>query len=191
MPTPARTSLDEIIAAAWTILEMDGIEALTMQRVAGAVGVRPPSLYKRVQSRGDLVRLLIEDVYRRLAAAIDGAAGSGDPRRDLAAVARAFRAFAHAHPRAYDLVFGPIREGWRPDLATLAPANSAVLSIAASLAGADHALEGARMIVAWAHGFVSMELAGAFRLGGDVDEAFTFGIERLAVALAEPAPRRG
>lgn len=43
------------------------------------------------------------------------------------------------------------------------------------------------MIVAWAHGFVSMELAGAFRLGGDVDDAFTFGIERLAVALAAPA----
>ena len=187
MPTPARTSLDEIIAAAWTILEMDGLDGLTMQRVAVAVGVRPPSLYKRVRSRGDLVRLLVEDAHRRLAAAIDAAAGSGDPWRDLAAVAHAFRAFAHAHPRAYEVVFGSIREDWRPDLATLAPANDAVLSIAASLAGPDQALKGARMLVAWAHGFVSMELAGAFRLGGDVDDAFTFGIERLAVALAAPA----
>ena len=50
--------------------------------------------------------------------------------------------------------------------------------------GVEHALEGARLVVAWAHGFVSMELAGAFRLGGDVDEAFAFGVERLAVALA-------
>jgi AcrR family transcriptional regulator len=187
VPTPARTSLDEIIAAAWTILEMDGLEGLTMQRVAVAVGVRPPSLYKRVRSRGDLVRLLVEDAHRRLAAAIDAAAGSGDPWRDLAAVAHAFRAFAHAHPRAYEIVFGSIREDWRPDLATLAPANDAVLSIAASLAGPDQALNGARMLVAWAHGFVSMELAGAFRLGGDIDDAFTFGIERLAVALAAPA----
>ena len=187
MPTPARTSLDEIIAAARTILEADGLEAVTMQRVAGAVGVRPPSLYKRVRSRGDLVRLLVEDVYRQLAGVIANASGSGDARRDLGAVAHTFRAFAHAHPRAYDLVFGAIREDWRPDLATLTPANNAVLSIAASLAGPDHSLEGARMIVAWAHGFVSMELAGAFRLGGNVDDAFTFGIERLAVALAAPA----
>lgn len=155
-----------------------------MQRVADAVGVRPPSLYKRVRSRGDLVRLLVEEAHRRLAAAVSEAAGSGDPRRDLGAVAHAFRAFAHAHPRAYAVVFGSIREDWRPDPATLAPANDAVLRIAASLAGPDHALEGARMLVAWAHGFVSMELAGAFRLGGDVDDAFMFGIERLADALA-------
>jgi hypothetical protein len=40
------------------------------------------------------------------------------------------------------------------------------------------------MVVAWAHGFVSMELAGAFRLGGDVDDAFAFGVDRLASALA-------
>lgn len=30
---------------------------------------------------------------------------------------------------------------------------------------------------AFAHGFVSMELAGAFRLGGDLDEAWRYGIE--------------
>jgi hypothetical protein len=39
--------------------------------------------------------------------------------------------------------------------------------------------------VAWAQGFVSMELAGAFRLGGDIDAAWHFGIVRLIDALAE------
>jgi hypothetical protein len=29
-----------------------------------------------------------------------------------------------------------------------------------------------------------MEIAGAFRMGGDVDAAFDFGVERLADALA-------
>ena len=191
MPTPARTSLDDIVAAARGILEADGLDGLTMQRIADAVGVRPPSLYKRVRSRGDLVRLVTEDVARQLADATNATIGSGDPRRDLAALAHAFRSFAHAQPKAYALIFGALPDAWRPDPATLAPASAAVLSTAASLAGPHRALEGARTIVAWAHGFVSMELAGAFRLGGDVDEAFAFGIDRLGLALGPPSLESG
>jgi hypothetical protein len=42
------------------------------------------------------------------------------------------------------------------------------------------------MVFPWAHGFISMELAGAFRLGGDVDAAFEFGLRRLVAAFAPP-----
>ena len=188
MPTPARTSLDSIVAAARGILEADGLEALTMQRVAEVVGVRPPSLYKRVKSRDELVRLVNEDVASELADRVDRAAGSGDPRRDLRALAYAFREFGHANPGAYAAIFSRLPEASRPDLATLAPANDAVVATAASLAGTEYALDSARLVVAWAHGFVSMELAGAFRLGGDVDAAFDFGIDRLTDALARASP---
>ena len=183
MPTPARTSLEGIVEAAREILEADGLAALTMQRVAEAVGVRAPSLYKRVKSRDELVRLVVEDVASELATQVGRAAGSGDPRRDLRALANAFRAFGHANPGAYAAIFSRLPEASRPDLATLAPANEAVVATAARLGGQEHALENARLIVAWAHGFVSMELAGAFRLGGDVDAAFEFAIDRLTDAL--------
>jgi len=33
-------------------------------------------------------------------------------------------------------------------------------------------------------GFISMELAGAFQLGGNVDDAFDYGLEKLSIALA-------
>jgi hypothetical protein len=59
-----------------------------------------------------------------------------------------------------------------------------VLRVAAELAGPEHALEAARTVTAWANGFISMELAGAFNLGGDVDRAFEFGISCLTGALA-------
>ena len=67
----------------------------------------------------------------------------------------------------------------------LLEATSAPLfAVAAQLVGPDQALEAARMVTAWATGFLTMELAGAFRLGGDVDAAFEYGLTRLAAAMA-------
>ncbi len=49
MPTPERTSLAEIVTQAARLLESGGPAAVTMQAVAAAVGVKAPSLYKRVR----------------------------------------------------------------------------------------------------------------------------------------------
>jgi hypothetical protein len=38
-------------------------------------------------------------------------------------------------------------------------------------------------MTAFCHGFVSMELAGAFRLGGDIDHAFAEGIETVLAGI--------
>src|ERR1700742_1361175 len=98
MPTPARTSLEQIIKAAREILESEGLARLTMQAVADRVGVRAPSLYKRVRSRGDLIGLVAEATVADLGARLDAIMTGTDPRTDLTELARAFRAFAHAHP---------------------------------------------------------------------------------------------
>ena len=183
MPTPARTSVDEIVAAGRSILEAEGLERLTMQRVAAVVGVRAPSLYKRVRGRDDLVRLIANDVARELADMLDAAATGGDPRTDLRALAVAFREFALAHPEAYTLLFARLPEAARVDPAVNARASETLLRTAAALATPEHALEAARTVVAWANGFVSMELADAFRLGGEVDRAFAYGIDRLTRSI--------
>jgi AcrR family transcriptional regulator len=183
MPTPARTSVEEIVLAGRAIVESDGLDGLTMQRVAAAVGVKAPSLYKRVRNRQDLIRLFIEDVARDLTETLDRAATTGDPRRDLQDIADALRSFAHSQPTAYGLLFAQLPAESRPDQGVLAGTAVGVVRVAGFLAGPDEALEAARTIVAWAHGFISMELAGAFRLGGDIDRAYAFGVERIADAL--------
>jgi AcrR family transcriptional regulator len=179
LPTPRRTSVEQIVLAGRGILEEEGLESLTMQRVAQAVGVRAPSLYKHVRDRGDLIRLIGNDAARELGRRIDQAAGTGDPPEALRAMAYEFRAFAHADPQAYRLLFARLPEDWRADPALLAGAIEAVMDVIGRLVGREHTLEAARTFVAWAHGFVSMELAGAFRLGGDVDAAFAYGVDRL------------
>ena len=183
MPTPARTSVDAIVAAGRAILDAEGLDGLTMQRVAAAVGVRAPSLYKRVRGRGDLIRLIANDVAGELTIALEAAATSGDPRLDLRAIAHAFRAWALAHPEGFHLLFDRLPEGERVDPEVNARSAAVLLRTAAELAGEEHALEAARTVVAWANGFLNMELAGAFRLGGSVDAAFEYGVERLTRSI--------
>jgi AcrR family transcriptional regulator len=180
MPTPDRTSVDEIVQAGRDILESDGLAGLTMQAVAGRVGVRPPSLYKRVRNRDDLIGLITEATIRELADQLAAIQSGGDARTDLAAMGHTLRAFAHSRPAGFGLIFA--RQG---DQALASFSAAPVLRAAATLAGEEHALPAARTITAWAYGFISMELAGAFNLGGDVDQAFEFGISRLAEALGE------
>jgi AcrR family transcriptional regulator len=190
MPAPARTSLDAIVKAGRAIVESDGIDGLTMQSIAARVGVRAPSLYKRIRSRNDLLRLVGNDAASDLTRRLDAAATTADPRRDLEALARTFRDFAHRNPGAYSLLFARLPDDARADPEWNLKASAAILKAAERLAGTDDALEAARTVVAWANGFIAMELAGAFRLGGDVDRAFDYGIERLTTAVGTGGGRR-
>ena len=68
-------------------------------------------------------------------------------------------------------------------ISATARAAAPLLALAERLVGNDRALRAARLLTAFAHGFVSMELNGAFRLGGDVNAAFRDGIDVLVGAL--------
>ena len=135
MPTPSRTSTAQIVAAGRVILEAEGFEGLTMQRVAAAVGVRAPSLYKRVDGRRELVRLIAADAAADLSRALEAAATTGDPARDLVRIATAFRAFAHAHPEAYALLFRRLPDGWNPDVDLGSPGFAALFRTVEAISG--------------------------------------------------------
>ncbi len=184
MPAPTKTSHDAIVAAATALLESAGLEGLTMAAVAEAVGVRGPSLYKHVPSRAGLIRAIAERTARELQAGLERAAASTPDAADqVRAIAVAHHAYVRAHPASYALLFAPLEPDAAPDSQLVASVGLPIVAAAAQLVGEDRALEGARALAAWAHGFVSMELAGAFRLGGDVDAAFRFGLETLIAGL--------
>lgn len=90
-----------------------------------------------------------------------------------------YRGFAHDRPEAFRLLFTPVA----PEDA-LHRASAPVLRACESLVGAEHALDAARLFTAWATGFLQMELAGAFRLGGDVDQAFVYGLRGIVRGVA-------
>jgi AcrR family transcriptional regulator len=187
-PAPARTSTDAIVVAARSILESGGLDSVTMRSVAEAVGVKGPSLYKRLPDRAALLRAIADDVVGDLSRTMSRATDTSDPRADLRAAAVAYRTFVRANPHGYRLLFTDLADA-NPDASSLAALGAPVVDAMTHLVDPSDALEGARTFVAWAHGFVSMELAGAFRLGGDLDAAYAFGIEAILDGVSGPAIR--
>jgi AcrR family transcriptional regulator len=162
------------------------LDALTMQAVARAVGVRGPSLYKRVRDRSEVMRLIANDVLRELGGRLDTAAQKASPSDAVVAMAREYRAFAHANRQAYALLFSPVPDEWRADPELTHSISGVLLRSVEQLVGDRDTLPAARLVVAWIHGFVSMELAGAFRLGGNVQEAFDFALEHIIAGIQRP-----
>jgi AcrR family transcriptional regulator len=179
---------EAVIDAAVAIADAEGLEAVTLTRLAADLGVRPPSLYKHVAGldavrRGLALRGMTE-ANRRLQLATIGKA-----RDDaLYALADAYWRFARERPGLYA---ASLRAA-RPEEPDVAAAGEALLAtVLAVLCGygvgdadALHATRGLRAII---HGFVSLDAAGGFRLELDLDESF----RRLLAAFAADLAARG
>lgn len=172
---------DAVVDAAQAIADADGLEAVTLARVAAALGVRTPSLYAHVKGLGDLrVRLGVRGV-QDLAEALTRAAAGRAGVDALRAVAAAYRAYASAHPgtyaaaqRAHDL---------RRATAGVAAGGAAVEAVVAVVRGygltdAD-AVHATRIIRAALHGFVMLEAVDGFAIELSVDDTF----DRLVATL--------
>jgi len=181
MPTPDKTSRDAIVAAGRELIERGGIDGLTMTGVAERVGVQPPSLYKRLRDRGELISLIvaasIDDLTTRMEAL-----QQSDPRERLIALAGVIRAFAHERPVGYALVFGT-HSAPPPEPGAVQRSIAPLLDAVTAITGPEHALDGARLLTAWATGFLTLELADRLRMGGDIDAAWSWGLARIVAAL--------
>src|SRR4051812_7673705 len=179
MPSPPKTTDSEIIAAAKKLIERHGARGFSMSDVARAVGVRAPSLYGRFKDRAALLTAVELQLWGDLAAALAAAPRSADPAQTLTAQARAYRRFAKANPRGYALIFDAEAERTEAGHAARAAGIAVSMPAFAALAGETRALEAARVLTPFLHGFVSMELADAFRLGPGVDQAFAHGVATI------------
>jgi AcrR family transcriptional regulator len=90
-------SVGTIVRSAIAIADRDGLEAVTMRRLADSLGVRPMALYTYVPGKSELLDLMLDTVYREMSRS----AWPGDGWRErLVAVARDNRALFEAHPWA-------------------------------------------------------------------------------------------
>ena len=167
----------QIVDVARELLDEEGLERLTMRRLADRLGIRAPSLYKHFADKQALEAALISDGFEEVAEAFERAlAGADDP---LHAIARAYREYAHAHPHLYRLMTE------RPlDRDALVPGVEDRAALPVYLAvGEDPDL--ARAAWAFAHGMTNLELNERFPPGADLDAAWERG-----VAAFGTSPRR-
>ncbi len=95
-----RLSTDAVVAAAIALADAEGLAALSMRRVAEAVGVSPMALYTYVPSKSELLDLMLD---RTLGNADDPGEDVDGWRAKLAFVARQRWLLAERHPWLLDL----------------------------------------------------------------------------------------
>lgn len=70
---PARIGVDDVVEAAIAIADADGLVELSFRRVAERLGVGVMTLYGHVESRAQLVELMIDECHRTMSwSAVDG-----------------------------------------------------------------------------------------------------------------------
>jgi AcrR family transcriptional regulator len=183
LPTPAKTSRAELTDIARSLVEAGGADALTLGAVASAAGVKAPSLYKHFADRAALLKAVEIGVLHDLEATLRAETTGRTAKSRLVSLARAYRRFGVSHPHRYGIIYSGDAAN-DPEIAAACRFSAQPLFEELQRAGvADkRMLPLARTLVAFLHGFVSMENADAFQLGGSIEDAFSEG---LSVILSE------
>ncbi len=174
MPSRRRLNRASVIEQAAVLADAaGGVNGVSQTSLAEALGIRTPSLYNHISGLDDLhyglavygLRLLLTDLRR----ATQGLVG----RESILALAHTYRRFALTHPGLYPLV----HRAPDPEETELLDVSQELLQFillhvaSLGLQGDDaiHAIRGLRTIL---HGFVSLEMAGGFKMVLDREDSF-------------------
>ena len=168
-----------ILATALELIDRDGADALSMRRLARALGRDPMILYRRAPSKAALLDGVAETVLAGLR--VDPA--DADWAAQLRAVARSYRALALAHPNMVPLlVTRPLATplALRPP-GTLRPLEDILaLLTRAGFSGPD-ALHIYRALFGFLHGHVLNELQELVDNPDETDDLLRLGLHRLPI----------
>ncbi|MGV9338960.1 TetR/AcrR family transcriptional regulator [Streptomyces sp. NPDC003688] len=95
-----------IITAARELAEAEGWDAVTTRRLAAEIEYSQPVLYSHFKGKDAIMAAVAVEGCVELAAELRAArTGAADSKGALAAVGRAYTAFAHRRPALYDAIF--------------------------------------------------------------------------------------
>lgn len=169
MPRP--TTADKILRAALKLFERGGAEAVTMRRVADAVGITPMAIYRHFPNREALLKRLSDDSFQSIAHEWAAHATHPDLLERLQALLTPYLDYALAHPHLFDHAFSLRRDDARrfpedfrarqsPTLTVIADAIDE--GMRAGVLRADDPWDVAMTLWAHSHGLIALYRAGRF-----------------------------
>ena len=169
MPYPSQIDRDSLIEKARDLIETQGVDNLSLRIVADAFGVTAPSLYRHVQNKTALIREVNTLTSREIVGKMTESINDDDSiERQLLNIIRAFRAYAHAHPRCYELAFTNAIPDTMPDIEERIQLILPLQAIFAKFAGEEQSLVALRGAYALIHGWVMLEISDQLQRGGDL-----------------------
>jgi len=177
------TSRDDIIDVSRAIIEDEGVEQLTIRRIAETINRTQPAVYQHFSSKDAILEAVVTDGFTALAERLKRATRAG--KTSLTAIANAYVRFGLERPRLYDVMFvGPPAITFAAVAATPIPAHTAFNIIAAAVAesGVTPAQTETVTEVVWAslHGLVTLSITRRLRPGRALQQT---RLEQLIAAI--------
>ncbi|MFJ2632644.1 TetR/AcrR family transcriptional regulator [Streptomyces sp. NPDC087422] len=146
-PVPAPLDRERIVRAAIELADADGLDAVSLRKVATALGVGPMRLYGYIESKDELLDLMVDAIHAEIRPV-------GDTWREvLRSLAETTRQAAHDHEWLADLL------GGRPQLGPHALARGEAVVAALDGVHVDAVMPVVTAVDAYVTGAVRREIA--------------------------------
>jgi AcrR family transcriptional regulator len=175
----------DVVAAGAVLADEGGVGAVTLASLAERLGVKPPALYKHVESLADLqhriATLAMVELGEALRDALQGRSGADA----LAAMFDAMRSYVAQHPGRYGATvgarfLGPEDPLFVAGLRVINSIGAVVSSYGIPPSDTDHAIRAMRCLV---HGFAMLQAANAFQWSNDPEESVIWMIRFVDAGL--------
>ena len=181
-----RETLDQerILEVAGEIADAEGLDVVTLTRIADDLGVRQPALYRHIEGYDDLIRSLGLRGRELLAEALVRAAAGRSGEEAVTAVGNAWRDAAKQNPGMYAATDrSPCADDPELEAAVERIVETLGLALNSFDLSEENRVHAARSMRSAFHGFVHLELGDGHPHKQELDDSFDHLLELLAAGI--------
>ena len=182
------TSREHIIDVSRVIIEDEGLERLTIRRIAETINRTQPAVYQHFASKDEILAAVVVEGFVALVESLKRAA-KGE-RASLTAIASAYVRFGLERPKLYEVMFvaPPVIAFAVSDTPIPAQIAFQIFANAVAESGRDPTQVGTVTEVVWAalHGLVMLSITKRLRPGRALHRARLEQLTAVIVAMTEP-----